>query len=66
MYIWNDIETKTEIEFIFNILKEKIKDSKIKRIFSADDRVPEKNNNEIIYDMLEEPIYILFKEFIEQ
>lgn len=60
MYIWNDIETKTEIEFIFNILKEKIKDSKIKRIFSADDRVPEKNNNEIIYDMLEEPLYILF------
>lgn len=60
MYEWDDIETKTEAEFILNTLKEKIKSSKIVRIFSKDDGIPEKQNNKIIYSFLEYPLYILF------
>ena len=57
---WEDIQTKTELEFVFKIIKEKIGDSSIKRIFSFDDAIPRKNNNKIEYNTLEEPLYILF------
>lgn len=57
---WEDIQTKTELEFVFEIIKEKIGDSSIKRIFSFDDAIPRKNNNKIEYNTLEEPLYILF------
>ena len=57
---WEDIQTKTELEFVFKIIKEKIGDSSIKRIFSFDDSIPRKNNNKIEYNTLEEPLYILF------
>ena len=40
MYKWNYIQTKTELEFIFDILKEQIKDIKVKRFFSFEDTVP--------------------------
>lgn len=57
---WEYIQTKTELEFVFEILKEKIGDSSIKRIFSFDDAIPRKNNNKIEYNTLEKPLYILF------
>lgn len=57
---WEDIQTKTELEFLFEIIKKKIGDSSIKRIFSFDDAIPRKNNNKIEYNTLEEPLYILF------
>lgn len=57
---WEDIQTKTELEFVFEIIKKKIGDSSIKRIFSFDDAIPRKNNNKIEYNTLEEPLYILF------
>lgn len=60
MYYWNKIETKTEADFIFNILKEKIGNSKITGIFSFDDSIPENKNNKIEYNSLAEPLYILF------
>ena len=62
MYKWDDIQTKTELEFVFNILKEKIKNQYIKRIFSFDDAIPGKNNNLIEYNTLEDPLYILFED----
>ena len=49
---WEDIQTKTELEFVFEIIKEKIGDSSIKRIFSLDDAIPRKNNNKIEYNTL--------------
>lgn len=57
---WEDIQTKTELEFVFKIINEKIGDSCIKRIFSFDDAIPRKNKNKIEYNTLEEPLYILF------
>ena len=57
---WEDIQTKTELEFVFEIIKEKIGDNSIKRIFSFDDAIPRKNNNKIEYNTLDEPLYILF------
>lgn len=60
---WEDIQTKTELEFVFKIIKEKIGDSSIKRIFSFDDAIPRKNNNKIEYNTLEEPLYILFDNY---
>lgn len=62
MYKWDDIQTKTELGFVFNILKEKIENKCIKRIFSFDDAVPGKNNNLIEYNTLEDPLYILFED----
>lgn len=60
MYKWNYIQTKTELEFIFNILKEQIKGLKVKRIFSFENAVPKKVGEKIIFNTLEEPLYILF------
>ena len=60
MYYWNKIETKTEADFIFNIMKERIGNSKITGIFSFDDSIPENENNKIEYSSLAEPLYILF------
>ena len=57
---WEDIQTKTELEFVFKIIKKKIGDSSIKKIFSFDDAIPRKNNNKIEYNTLEEPLYIFF------
>lgn len=57
---WEDIQTKTELEFVLDVLKEKIGNNSIKRIFSFDDAIPEKENNIIEYNTLEEPLYILF------
>ena len=60
MYKWEDIQTKTELEFVLDVLKEKIGDSSIKRIYSLDDAIPRKENNKIEYTTLEDPLYILF------
>lgn len=60
MYKWEDIQTKTELEFVLDVLKEKIGDSSIKRIYSLDDTIPRKENNKIEYTTLEDPLYILF------
>ena len=60
MYKWNYIQTKTELEFIFDILKEQIKGLKVKRIFSFENTVPKKVGEKIIYNTLDEPLYILF------
>lgn len=60
MFKWEDIQTKTELEFVVDVLKEKTKNSKIERIFSFDDAIPRKNNDMIEYTTLEEPLYILF------
>ena len=57
---WEDIQTKTELEFILDVLKEKIGNSSIKRIFSFDDAIPGKDSNIIEYNTLEDPLYILF------
>lgn len=43
---WEDIQTKTELEFVLDALKRKIENSNIKRIFSFDDAIPRKENNE--------------------
>lgn len=59
MYKWEDIQTKTELEFVLDVLKEKIGDSSIKRIYSLDDAIPRKENNKIEYTTLEDPLYIL-------
>lgn len=60
MYKWEDIQTKTELEFVLDVLKEKIGDSSIKRIYSLDDDIPIKENNKIEYTTLADPLYILF------
>mgnify|MGYP000152895061 FL=1 len=57
---WEDIQTKTELKFIVDVLIEKIKNSNIERIFSFDDAIPRKNIDIIEYTTLEEPLYILF------
>ena len=57
---WEDIQTKTELEFVFKIIKKKIGDSSIKKIFSFDDAIPRKNNNKIEYNTLVKPLYIFF------
>lgn len=58
---WEDIQTKTELKFIVDVLIEKIKNSNIERIFSFDDAIPRKNIDIIEYTTLEEPLYILFE-----
>ncbi|MDD4795875.1 MAG: hypothetical protein PHG03_04905 [Bacilli bacterium] len=60
MYKWDGIQTKTELEIILDVLKEKIKDLKIQRIFSFDDGTPRMKNDIIFYNTLEESLYILF------
>lgn len=55
---WNNVQTKTELEFILNAIKEKIKKAKIVKVFSNDNNVPSKINGNIIYKDLEEPLYI--------
>lgn len=56
-----DIQTKTELKFIVDVLIEKIKNSNIERIFSFDGAIPRKNIDIIEYTTLEEPLYILFE-----
>ena len=58
---WENIQTKTELKFIVDVLKEKTKNSNIERIFSFDDVIPRKNIDIIEYTTLEEPLYILFE-----
>ncbi len=57
---WEDIQTKTELKFIVDVLIEKIKNSNIERIFSFDDAIPRKNIDIIEHTTLENPLYILF------
>lgn len=57
---WEDIQTKTELKFIVDVLIEKTKNSNIERIFSFDDAIPRNNIDIIEYTTLEEPLYILF------
>lgn len=60
MYNWENIQTKTELEYVLDILKEKIGNSKIKKIFSFCVPSPNKNNNIIKYSSIDESLYILF------
>ncbi len=62
MYEWNNVQIKTELEFILKIIKERTKNSKIKRIFSKDAGVPQMIDGKIVYDLLDEPLYILFED----
>lgn len=49
---WEDIQTKTELEFVLDVLKEKIGICSVKRIFSFDDAIPRKDNNKIEYNTI--------------
>ncbi len=61
MYKWDNIETKVELEFVLDRLKEKFNGIKIKRIFSFDDGIPRKIEDKIVYDTMTQPLYILFE-----
>lgn len=60
MYSWEKIQTKTELEYVLDVLKEKIGNSKVKRIFSSEDAIPKKVDNTLQFTSLSEPLYILF------
>ncbi len=62
MYKWENIQTKTELEFVLSCLIELIKDKNIKRIFSTGFSSPEKRGGEIVYELQSEPLYILFED----
>lgn len=57
---WEDIQTRTELEFVLDVIKKKVGNININRIFSFDDAIPRKDNNKIEYNTLEEPLYFLF------
>ena len=61
MLSWENIQTKTELEYVLNVLKEKIGNSKIKRVFSFEDTPPKKVDNVIELTSLSEPLHILFE-----
>ena len=60
---WEDIQTRTELEFVLDVIKKKVGNININRIFSFDDAIPRKDNNKIEYNTLEEPLYILFDNY---
>lgn len=62
MLKWENIQTKTELEYIIGVLKEKISCLEIKRIFSFYPEIPAKIDNEIVYKALIDPLYILFND----
>lgn len=62
MYKWDDVQIKTELEFVLKVIKNKISDSRIKRIFSYDDGIPKAVDRNIVYKLLDEPLYILFED----
>ncbi len=60
MYKWENIQTKTEAEYIFESLKDKIIYHNVKRVFSMDALFPSKSGDEYTTGGCEHPLYILF------
>lgn len=49
---WEDIQTRTELEFVLDVIKKKVGNININRIFSFDDAIPRKDNNKIEYNTI--------------
>ena len=58
--VWNNIQTRTEVNFILDSILKEIQDKKIKRIFSLEEIILEKRDKLYYENDMKDPIYILF------
>lgn len=61
MYKWNNVQTKTEMEFVLKCIKEKIYSKRIKRIFDLDGSFAENIKENYVNVTIDNEIYIEFE-----
>lgn len=62
MYKWDNIQTKTEMEFVLKCIEEKMKSKKIKRIFDLEGGFGEDLKDNMISVSIDDEIYIQFED----
>lgn len=61
MYKWDNVQTKTEMEFVLSCIKDKINSSKIKRIFDLEGGYGEHIKENCVNVTLDDEVYIEFE-----
>lgn len=62
-YEWNNIQIKTELEYVLDaIVNTRIQNKSIKRIFSEDNGCPIRTSNGFYYHLMQHPLYIEFED----